>query len=44
MYVQGVYQRVSTDGLGIGAYVNGLGGASSTNKQIAVTAGLRHRF
>ncbi|MBY8606885.1 porin [Burkholderia arboris] len=44
VYVQGVYQRVSTDGLGIGAYVNGLGGASSTNKQIAVTAGLRHRF
>ena len=37
------YQRVSTDGR-IGAYVNGLGGASSTNKQIAVTAGLRHRF
>ena len=37
VYVQGVYQRVSTDGLGIGAYVNGLGGASSTNKQIAVT-------
>ncbi|ONQ16902.1 hypothetical protein A8D97_05040 [Burkholderia cenocepacia] len=35
---------LSTDGLGIGAYVNGLGGASSSNKQIAVTAGLRHRF
>lgn len=44
IYLQGEYQHVSTDGLGIGAYVNGLGGASSTNKQIAVTAGLRHRF
>ncbi len=44
VYLQGEYQHVSTDGLALGAYVNGLGGASSTNKQIAVTAGLRHRF
>ncbi|CAG9262966.1 porin [Burkholderia cepacia] len=44
VYVQGVYQRVSADGLGIGAYINGIDGASSNNKQIAVTAGLRHRF
>lgn len=44
IYLQGEYQKVSADGLGIGAYVNGLGGASSSDKQIAVTAGLRHRF
>ncbi|EAY69458.1 Porin [Burkholderia dolosa AU0158] len=44
MYLQGEYQRVNSDGLAIGANINGLGAASSTNKQIAVTAGMRHRF
>lgn len=44
LYLQGEYQRVNADGLAIGANINGLGSASSTNKQIAVTAGMRHRF
>jgi GBP family porin len=44
VYLQGEYQRVSADGLNLHANINGLGAASSTNKQISVTAGLRHRF
>ncbi|EEE06082.1 putative outer membrane porin [Burkholderia multivorans CGD2M] len=44
LYLQGEYQRVNGDGLAVGANINGLGVASSTNKQIAVTAGMRHRF
>lgn len=44
VYLQGVYQKVNNDGTGLGAYINGIGGMSSTEKQIAVTAGLRHRF
>ncbi|AOI56908.1 porin [Burkholderia diffusa] len=44
LYLQGEYQRVNADGLAVGANINGLGTASSTNKQIAVTAGMRHRF
>jgi general bacterial porin, GBP family len=44
VYLQGEYQKVSADGTGLGAYINGIGGASSSEKQIAVTAGLRHRF
>ncbi|KVE38007.1 porin [Burkholderia sp. TSV86] len=44
VYLQGVYQRITQDGLNIGSYVLGAGGASSTNKQVVVTAGLRHRF
>ncbi|MEQ5839394.1 hypothetical protein BWP39_05215 [Paraburkholderia acidicola] len=43
VYLQGVYQRVN-ESSGISANINGLGSASSTNSQIAVTAGLRHRF
>ncbi|MFM0011898.1 porin [Paraburkholderia sediminicola] len=43
VYLQGVYQRVN-EGSGLDANINGLGAASSTNSQIAVTAGLRHRF
>jgi GBP family porin len=45
VYLQGVYQRVN-EGSGVDANINGLGSsaASSTNNQVAVTAGLRHRF
>lgn len=44
VYLQGEFQKVNNDGLDLGANINGLGAASSTNKQIAVTAGMRHRF
>jgi GBP family porin len=44
VYLQGEYQRVNADGLAIGASINGLGGASSTDKQVGVTAGMRYRF
>ncbi|MGI4859453.1 MAG: porin [Janthinobacterium lividum] len=43
VYVEGVYARVSgTSNLG-GAMINGLG-QSTTDKQIAATVGVRHRF
>ncbi|HEX3637685.1 MAG TPA: porin [Paraburkholderia sp.] len=42
VYLQGEYQQVN-EGAIVDADINGLG-ASSNNKQIAVTAGLRHRF
>ncbi|MCY0388669.1 porin [Robbsia sp. Bb-Pol-6] len=43
VYVEGVYARVNgTSNLG-GATINGLG-QSSTNKQVAATVGVRHRF
>jgi GBP family porin len=38
-----VYQQTN-EGAIVDASINGLGAASSSNKQIAVTAGLRHRF
>ncbi|WP_323118465.1 porin [Burkholderia alba] len=44
VYLQGEYQKISPDGTGIGASLNGIGAMSSTDKQISVTAGLRHRF
>ncbi|RQS69804.1 porin [Burkholderia sp. Bp8963] len=44
VYLQGEFQKVNADGLNVNANINGLGTASSTNKQLAVTAGLRHRF
>lgn len=48
VYLQGEYQHVmnTADGTIAGAMINGLGtgGASSTPNQVAVTAGLRHRF
>ncbi|OMG70148.1 porin [Burkholderia ubonensis] len=44
VYLQGEYQKVNSDGLPLRANINGLGTASSSNKQVAVTAGLRHRF
>ncbi len=43
VYLQGVYQEAN-EGSIVDASINGLGAASSSNKQIAVTAGLRHRF
>ncbi|AOJ61923.1 porin [Burkholderia ubonensis] len=44
VYLQGEYQKVNSDGLPLRANINGLGTASSSDKQVAVTAGLRHRF
>jgi GBP family porin len=44
VYVQGVYQKVNgAGGLGVGAGINGLA-QSATDKQVAVSAGVRHRF
>ena len=46
VYLQSVYQSVSTSRntvLGV-AFINGLSAPSSTNNQVEVTAGLRHRF
>ena len=42
VYLQGEYQQVNENAI-VDADINGLG-ASNNNKQIAVTAGLRHRF
>ncbi|HEX7932765.1 MAG TPA: porin [Paraburkholderia sp.] len=42
VYLQGEYQQVNQNAI-VGADINGLA-ASSNNKQVAVTAGLRHRF
>ncbi|MGH8783071.1 porin [Paraburkholderia sp.] len=42
VYLQGEYQQVNASA-GVDADINGLA-ASGNNKQIAVTAGLRHRF
>jgi GBP family porin len=43
VYLQGVYQEANQNSI-VDANINGLGAASSNNKQVAVTAGLRHRF
>ena len=43
VYLVSEFQHVVDKGTGIGAVINGLN-MSSTNKQVAVTAGLRHRF
>ncbi|SIO62246.1 porin [Paraburkholderia phenazinium] len=43
VYLQGEYQHVSQDGSGLKADINSLA-ASGNNNQVAVTAGLRHRF
>ena len=43
VYVEGVYQLAVNKGLPLTADINGLN-ASSNNKQIAATVGLRHRF
>jgi GBP family porin len=42
VYLQGVYQQVNENAV-VNADINGLA-ASGNNKQVAVTAGLRHRF
>ncbi|MGF6773300.1 GBP family porin [Paraburkholderia sp. GAS199] len=42
VYLQGEYQQVNENAI-VDADINGLG-ASGNNKQVAVTAGLRHRF
>jgi general bacterial porin, GBP family len=42
VYLQGEYQQVNQGAI-VDADINGLG-ASGNNKQVAVTAGLRHRF
>ncbi|CAN0619242.1 protein of unknown function [Burkholderia multivorans] len=44
VYLQGEYQKVHSGGLNIGANINGLGTASSNDKQVSVTGRLRHRF
>jgi GBP family porin len=44
VYLQGDWQHISSNSANIGAYLNGLSSASTTQNQIAVTAGLRHRF
>jgi general bacterial porin, GBP family len=43
VYLQGEYQHVSQDGSGLNADINALP-ASANENQVAVTAGLRHRF
>jgi len=46
VYLQSVYQKVSTTQnpvLGV-AFINGLSAPASTNNQVEVTVGLRHRF
>ena len=42
VYLQGEYQQVSDNSI-VNANINGLN-ASANEKQVAVTAGLRHRF
>jgi GBP family porin len=44
VYLQGNWQHISSNSAGIGAYLNGLGSASTRQDQVAVTAGIRHRF
>jgi len=46
VYLQGNWQHVSSNSYGIGANLNGLGAnsASTTQNQIAVAVGMRHRF
>ena len=44
VYLQGDWQHVSSNQDNIGAYLNGLGSASTRQDQVAVTVGMRHRF
>jgi GBP family porin len=44
VYLQGNWQHVSSNSGDIGAYLNTLTSASTTQNQIAVTVGMRHRF
>lgn len=43
LYLIGEYQHVSSNPV-VTAYLNGLSSASSTRSQVAVSAGIRHRF
>jgi general bacterial porin, GBP family len=44
VYLQGDWQHVSSNPYGFSAHLNGVGSASATKDQVAVTAGLRHMF
>ncbi|TDV02954.1 porin [Paraburkholderia caballeronis] len=44
VYLQGNWQHVSSNSDNIGAFLNGLSSASTRQDQVAVTAGIRHRF
>ncbi|WP_028217605.1 porin [Paraburkholderia oxyphila] len=44
VYLQGDWQHVSANPYGFGAHLNGVSAASSTQDQVAVSAGLRHAF
>ena len=44
VYLAGDWQHVSSNPYGFGAHLNGLTSASSTQDQVAVSAGLRHTF
>jgi general bacterial porin, GBP family len=44
VYLQGNWQHVSSNPQNIGPYLNGLTSASTTQDQVAVTVGMRHRF
>ncbi|MCG5073123.1 porin [Paraburkholderia tagetis] len=44
VYLQGDWQHVSSNQEHIGAYLNGVGSASTRQDQVAVTVGMRHRF
>ena len=43
LFLLGIYQHVSSNGE-VTAFINALAGASSTQSQVAATAGIRHRF
>ena len=43
VYLQASYQHIAADGSGLHADVSGQS-PSSTNQQLVVAAGLRHRF
>jgi general bacterial porin, GBP family len=43
VYVQASYQHIASDGSGLTADISGQS-PSSTNEQVVVAAGLRHRF
>ena len=44
VYLEGAYQRFSGVNYLGGAFINGSGSASSSDKQVTVAAGVRHRF
>jgi general bacterial porin, GBP family len=44
VYIQAELQQVSEDGLKIGADIFGMSTASSNDRQLGVTVGMRHRF